>query len=109
MDSFNRIWQRYKTGFGKVDGEHWLGNDNIYAITQQRSYKVFRGQTAYAIYTSFSINNEETNNKLSINGFSGNAANFLQISQEKWRLESKNDAVLIIIISKEFTSLIKNS
>ncbi|XP_063423706.1 microfibril-associated glycoprotein 4-like [Mytilus trossulus] len=76
---FDRVWHGYKTGFGKVDGEHWLGNDHIYAITQQRSYKVrfdledFRGQTAYAIYTSFSINNEETNYTLSINGFSGNA------------------------------------
>ena len=31
--SFNRVWVEYQQGFGDVNGELWLGNDNIHRLT----------------------------------------------------------------------------
>lgn len=33
--SFKHDWQGYRDGFGNVAGEHWLGNDNIFLISNQ--------------------------------------------------------------------------
>ena len=30
---FYRTWNEYKNGFGDVNGEYWLGNENIYQYT----------------------------------------------------------------------------
>ncbi|XP_063414437.1 ficolin-2-like [Mytilus trossulus] len=89
---FFRYWHDYKTGFGDVAGEHWLGNDHIYAITQQRSYKArfdledFEGRTRYAIYTTFSIGNGGTNYTLSLKGYSGNAGDAIKPERTKARI-----------------------
>lgn len=32
---FYRNWQDYKTGFGDLSGEFWMGNDKIYELTNQ--------------------------------------------------------------------------
>ncbi|KAI8502192.1 hypothetical protein Bbelb_197800 [Branchiostoma belcheri] len=37
---FNRTWEEYKRGFGNKDGEHWLGNDNIHLLTNQKDYRL---------------------------------------------------------------------
>ncbi|XP_078665434.1 uncharacterized protein LOC144907898 [Branchiostoma floridae x Branchiostoma belcheri] len=37
---FNRTWEDYKQGFGNKDGEHWLGNDNIHLLTNQKDYRL---------------------------------------------------------------------
>ncbi|CAH1242874.1 ANGPT2 [Branchiostoma lanceolatum] len=37
---FNRTWADYKRGFGNKAGEHWLGNDNLHLLTNQRDYRL---------------------------------------------------------------------
>ena len=32
---FNRNWAQYRHGFGNVAGEHWLGNDNLFLLSNQ--------------------------------------------------------------------------
>ncbi|XP_046560489.1 uncharacterized protein LOC124269506 [Haliotis rubra] len=37
-ENFTRMWEEYKTGFGSLSGDHWLGNDNVHYITSGRSH-----------------------------------------------------------------------
>ncbi|XP_077981303.1 fibrinogen C domain-containing protein 1-like [Glandiceps talaboti] len=78
-------WTDYKVGFGELNGEFWLGNDNIYRLTNQgRQYELrvdledFDNNTAYAEYTQFSITDEADNYTLSLGDYSGNAGDSLR-------------------------------
>ncbi|XP_077982349.1 microfibril-associated glycoprotein 4-like [Glandiceps talaboti] len=81
---FYLYWDDYKTGFGNLDGEFWLGNDNIYRLTNQgRQYELrvdledFENETRYAVYDGFSISDETDNYRLNIGSYSGDAGDSL--------------------------------
>ncbi|KAL1281567.1 hypothetical protein QQF64_000370 [Cirrhinus molitorella] len=38
--NFYRPWNQYKRGFGNVEGEYWLGLENMYQLTRNRKYKL---------------------------------------------------------------------
>ncbi|XP_053319666.1 fibrinogen-like protein 1 [Spea bombifrons] len=78
---FDRSWYDYKQGFGNISGEHWLGLDNIYLLTNQEkriselrvSLGDFAGSEAFAGYSTFNIGPESKFYKLSLGNYSGNA------------------------------------
>ncbi|XP_046693612.1 microfibril-associated glycoprotein 4-like [Silurus meridionalis] len=73
--NFYRPWKHYKKGFGNKYGEYWLGLENIYQLTHKRKYELkvdlqdFDGATAFARYSSFSIDSEAEGYKLHVSGF----------------------------------------
>ncbi|NXP36230.1 ANGP1 protein, partial [Leiothrix lutea] len=76
---FQKSWKEYKMGFGSPSGEHWLGNEFIFAITSQRQYSLrielmdWEGNRAYSQYDRFHIGNEKQNYRLYLKGHSGTA------------------------------------
>ncbi|XP_052062007.1 fibrinogen-like protein 1 [Mytilus californianus] len=75
---FYRNWKDYKQGFGNVNCEYWLGNDNLHNILSTKDYKLridlqdWNNETRYAEYDTFFIGNETTNYVLTIGNCSGN-------------------------------------
>ncbi|XP_078663593.1 uncharacterized protein LOC144906813 isoform X2 [Branchiostoma floridae x Branchiostoma belcheri] len=75
---FYRDWQEYKNGFGDVTGEYWLGNENIYQLTNQAKYKLridlqdFDGRMFFAEYSLFRVENEADNYRLRLGNHTGN-------------------------------------
>ncbi|XP_016306536.1 uncharacterized protein LOC107661460 [Sinocyclocheilus anshuiensis] len=85
--SFNRTWDEYKNGFGKLIGEFWLGNDKIHLLTKAKNISLrieiedFEGIKEYAHYDHFYVANESQQYRLSIGGYSGTAGNAMQFSK----------------------------
>ncbi|PIK55964.1 Ficolin-2 [Apostichopus japonicus] len=77
--NFYRVWNAYKDGFESPSGDHWLGNDKIHDLTTQKTYqlKVDLTDSAdsqyYALYSRFSIGDEDDKYTLTLGTFSGNA------------------------------------
>jgi len=78
-DYFFKNWKEYKNGFGSIKEDFWLGNDNIYALTNQKKYSArfdlgtVKGEKAYAHYDNFWIENEEMKYRLYISDYRGTA------------------------------------
>ena len=78
---FYRDWASYKEGFGNLNGEFWLGNDNNYRlisaddVTMRVDLEDFENVTRYAEYTTFKVANERDKYRLLIGGYSGTAGN----------------------------------
>ena len=73
---FYRGWDDYKRGFGNLNGEFWLGLDNIHRLAKERSklrvdLEDFSGNAAYAEYSSFGVGDEGSKYKLSLGSYSG--------------------------------------
>ena len=76
-EDFSRDWSDYKTGFGNLSGEFWLGLDKIHRLSRsgQTVLKIdlmdFDNTTAYAEYKSFYVATETENYKIYIGTFAG--------------------------------------
>ncbi len=74
---FYRGWKDYKTGFGELNSEFWLGLDKIHRMTSSKSNELrieledFSGNTRYALYSDVSIAAEIDKYRLSIGSYSG--------------------------------------
>ena len=70
-------WADYKRGFGNLEGEHWLGLDNMHLLTHQSSdppqlrvdLADWEGNTAFAKYNQFSVGDEDSDYTLSVSGY----------------------------------------
>ncbi|KAM9856387.1 angiopoietin-related protein 7 [Aulostomus maculatus] len=83
LTSFNRDWKQYKSGFGSIRGDFWIGNDHIFRITRQPSVlrielEDWEGETRYAEYGFFTVGNELNSYKLFLANYSGNAGDSLR-------------------------------
>ena len=80
---FYRGWNDYKSGFGHLTAEFWLGNDKIHRLTASRpsSLRVeledWNGVRVYAKYGRFSIGDEQAQYRLEISSYSGTAGDSL--------------------------------
>ncbi|XP_064839951.1 angiopoietin-1-like isoform X2 [Oncorhynchus masou masou] len=76
---FQKTWKEYKTGFGTVSAEHWLGNEFVYLLTSQRQYALrveltdWDGHQAFSLYDRFHIDSEKRNYRLFLKSHSGTA------------------------------------
>ncbi|XP_071957016.1 fibrinogen-like protein A [Antedon mediterranea] len=76
--NFYRNWADYKDGFGNVNSEFWLGNEQINRITSDGDYEILIELTGalntmkYRRYSHFRIGTEQSNYTLTIsNGGTG--------------------------------------
>ncbi|XP_022101895.1 techylectin-5A-like isoform X2 [Acanthaster planci] len=80
---FYRDFDSYRQGFGDVDGEFWLGNDNLHRLTSQDDYILrvdltdFQGNSVYAVYSSFRVADLSDNYRLTLGQYSGTAGDSL--------------------------------
>ncbi|XP_046708280.1 tenascin-R isoform X2 [Silurus meridionalis] len=82
LTDFSRKWGEYKTGFGNLEDEFWLGLENLHKITAQGRYELRidmkNGQeTVYANYDRFSIGDSRSLYKLRIGEYNGTAGDSL--------------------------------
>ncbi|XP_071348591.1 angiopoietin-related protein 1b [Trachinotus anak] len=81
--NFFRNWDNYKSGFGNIDGEYWLGLEGIYNLGRQRDYKLlveledWMGKKVYAQYSSFHLEPESEGYRLRLGTYQGNAGDSL--------------------------------
>ena len=72
-------WESYKNGFGDLNGEFWLGNDNLHRLTAADDVTLrvdledFDGDIRYAEYMTFKVAYEADNYRLLIARYSGTA------------------------------------
>jgi len=84
--NFTRNWSDYANGFGKPDGEYWLGNDNLATLTGARSYRLrvdigyWNGTNRYAEYNDFKVAGAADKYRLTFSNCSyfGDAGNRLE-------------------------------
>ena len=101
---FFRDWEHYKQGFGNLQNEFWLGNENIFTSTLQGLYP--RGNELRidmtnakkiknsARYANFHITNAATKYTLHVNGYTGTLTDALKYhNRQKFStFDSDNDS-----------------
>ncbi|KAJ8019626.1 Angiopoietin-related protein 7 [Holothuria leucospilota] len=86
VTDFYRDWDDYKHGFGSLQtgGDFWLGNEQLYYLTNQKDYKLrvdivtSDSLPKYAEYTSFQTGLEYSKYRLNIGTYSGNAGDGME-------------------------------
>lgn len=81
--TFIQSFSNYVDGFGSLEGEFWLGLENMHQLTQTGRWGLrielesYGAETAYAEYNRFSIGSGP-GYKLSVSGYSGTAGDSLR-------------------------------
>ena len=77
--SFTRSWEDYRTGFGNLTGEFWVGTDNIHRLAATPvSFRVeFHegGKKLYAKYENFVVAGAEDKYRWNMDSYSGTLPN----------------------------------
>ena len=95
--NFFRGWDSYKNGFGNLNGEFWLGNDNLHRLTAADEVVLrvdledFEGDIRYAEYTTFNVSDESEKYRLSVGGYSGTSGDSMSYEGDSyWEAELVN-------------------
>jgi len=73
--NFYRGWAEYKSGFGSVSGEHWLGLDKINRLSKTMPHKLridltaFDGSKKFGTWRTFMVDDEAHKYTLTARGF----------------------------------------
>lgn len=87
--NFFTNWNSYKHGFGNLNGEYWLGLENIYWLASQGSFKLliimedWQGRHAKAEYDYFRLESESDFYRLRLGHYRGNAGDSLSWHSDK--------------------------
>ena len=78
----DRDWNQYKTGFGNLSYEFWLGNEKLRRLTSMAQQLLveledYAGEKAHASHNSFTILKESAKYQLELGEYSGTAGNSL--------------------------------
>ena len=97
---FYREWNDYKSGFGQLTTEFWLGNDKIHRLTAARPSTLrvelenWNGVRVYAKYGKFYIGNEQAKYRLEVGSYSGTAGDSLALHKNIGRLPQKTGIMI---------------
>ena len=84
--TFHRDWYSYKTGFGDLNGDGWLGLEKMYRLTKSSPVELLisvytkEGKWFFPQYKSFQIGSEATKYRLYIGNFTGDGGDSLSFS-----------------------------
>ncbi|KAM5238539.1 angiopoietin-related protein 6 [Ctenodactylus gundi] len=87
--NFFTTWQQYKGGFGRPDGEYWLGLEPVHQLTNQGDHELlvlledWGGRGARARYDSFSLEPESDHYRLRLGQYHGDAGDSLSWHSDK--------------------------
>ncbi|XP_029016338.1 angiopoietin-related protein 5-like [Betta splendens] len=84
--SFKRNWAAYKSGFGTLTQDHWLGLGKVFSLTKDKTKKWtmridlwdHSDITAFAEYRNFRLGNEKAAYKLNVGPYRGNAGDAIR-------------------------------
>ena len=84
--NFYRGWFEYEQGFGSLDGEFWLGNENVNRLMFAKCcYELrvdledFENNKRYAKFNNFMVGPKSGNYKLTAEGYTGDAGDSLTV------------------------------
>ncbi|XP_013793803.1 techylectin-5B-like, partial [Limulus polyphemus] len=82
-DFFYQPWDAYKTGFGNLSKEFWLGNEPIFALSNQKKSVLridledFEANRRYAEYSEFVVRSEVELFQMTFTTYEGDAGDSL--------------------------------
>jgi ficolin len=91
---FYRDWDEYVDGFGTTIGEYWLGlkyinilttiGSELYIEMEKFEHDYVSPASAFAEYSTFKVNGESDEYRLSVSGYNGNCADSF-INHNGWK------------------------
>ncbi|XP_050101523.1 angiopoietin-4-like [Anopheles aquasalis] len=93
---FYRNWTEYRDGFGELNGEFWLGLEQIHQLTAARKHELviemkdFEGNYGYARYFEFEIGSERKKYDLTVDSYWGTAGDAMTLYNNREKFSTKD-------------------
>ena len=94
---FNRNWSAYKSGFGSVHEEFWLGNDHLHRLTRDNGTTLrvdlwdIYGQYWWAEYETFRVGDENAGYSVHFDGYRGNASDAMASYHQGMKFSTRDN------------------